>query len=97
VALRLLRAIDSLPPDLPWVLRIDGHTDSLPVVGGRFRSNWELSAARAAAVAEYLISLGFPRERLMVAGFADTRPRARGHDEDARRLNRRIELTLTVG
>ncbi len=97
IALRLMRAIEALPEDLPWVLRIDGHTDSLPVRGGRLRSNWELSAARASAVAEYLIELGFPRERLMVAGFADTRPLVEGHDEEARRRNRRIELTLTAG
>jgi chemotaxis protein MotB len=97
VALRLGQAIDSLPRDVPWVLRIDGHTDDLPVVRGRFRNNWELSAARAAAVADYLVELGFPRDRLMVAGFADARPLVPNRDEASRARNRRIELTLTVG
>src|SRR5271156_2610622 len=47
-----------IPPDIPWVLRIDGHTDARPISGGAFKSNWELSAARAIAVAQYLVSKG---------------------------------------
>jgi chemotaxis protein MotB len=78
-------------------LRIDGHTDATPVRHSRYRSNWELSAARASAVAEYLEGAGIPARRLMVAGLADTAPVAAGKDEDSRRKNRRIELRLTGG
>ena len=64
-------AIDELsreiPPDLPWILRVDGHTDKHPITGGPFKSNWDLSAARAIAVVQYLISKGVPAERLAAA------------------------------
>ena len=96
IALELRRLIDDLPEDLPWMLRVDGHTDDLPVRRGRFRSNWELSAARASTVAQYLIDWGLPADRLIAAGFADTQPIAAGRTEEARRQNRRIELRLTV-
>src|SRR3954454_9457386 len=58
-----------IPPDIPWILRIDGHTDARPVQGGPFKSNWELSAARSIAVAQYLISKGVDPHFLAAAGF----------------------------
>jgi chemotaxis protein MotB len=61
----------------------------------RWSSNWELSAARATRVAEYLIERGFPADRLMAVGLAETRPIVEGDDVEARRRNRRIELRLT--
>jgi chemotaxis protein MotB len=85
-----------LPEDLPWMLRIDGHTDDLPIRSGRFRSNWELSAARASTVAQYLIDEGFPADRLIAAGFADTQPVTSERSAAARAQNRRIEMRLTV-
>ena len=97
IADRLKAAIGQLPPDLPWTLRIDGHTDDTPVRHSHYRSNWELSAARASAVAEYLQDAGIPARRLMVAGLAATMPVAAGKDENSRRKNRRIELRLTGG
>jgi chemotaxis protein MotB len=84
-----------IPPDLPWILRIDGHTDKQPISGGPFRSNWELSSARAIAVVQYLITKGIPPERLAAAGFGEFQPIDPGQDEDAFARNRRIELKLT--
>ncbi len=60
-----------IPEEIPWVLRVDGHTDKRPITGtgGRFRSNWELSAARAISVVRFLIDKGIPANRLVAAGF----------------------------
>ena len=61
-----------IPPEIPWVLRIDGHTDKKPVSGaGVFKSNWELSAARAISVVQYLITKGISPQRLVAAGFGE--------------------------
>jgi len=85
-----------IPPDIPWVLRVDGHTDSRPISGlGQFKSNWELSAARAVAVVQYLISKGVEPNRLAAAGFGEFQPIDQGTDEEAMARNRRIELKLT--
>ena len=84
-----------IPPDIPWILRIDGHTDKHPIQGGPFKSNWDLSAARAIAVVQYLISKGIPPDRLVAAGFGEFQPIDPGEDDDALARNRRIELKLT--
>jgi chemotaxis protein MotB len=84
-----------IPPDLPWILRVDGHTDKHPITGGPFKSNWELSASRAIAVVQYLIAKGVPPDRLAAAGFGEFQPIDSGEDEDALSRNRRIELKLT--
>jgi chemotaxis protein MotB len=84
-----------IPPDIPWILRIDGHTDARPVQGGPFKSNWDLSAARAIAVAQYLISKGVDPHYLAAAGFGEFQPLEAGTSEDAYQKNRRIELKLT--
>ena len=84
-----------IPPDIPWILRIDGHTDRQPISGGPFRSNWELSSARAIAVVQYLITKGIPPERLAAAGFGEFQPIDPGQDEESFARNRRIELKLT--
>jgi chemotaxis protein MotB len=84
-----------IPNDIPWVLRVDGHTDKRPISTSQFPSNWELSSARAIAVVNYLISQGIPADRLVAAGFADNLPIAQGETEDAYKKNRRIELKLT--
>ncbi|MDO5704416.1 MAG: peptidoglycan -binding protein [Paracoccus sp. (in: a-proteobacteria)] len=86
-----------IPPEIDWIIRVDGHTDNLPLSGtGRYRDNWELSQARALAVVRYMTgSLGFPADRLAPAGFADTRPVAPEDTPEGRALNRRIELKLT--
>jgi len=84
-----------IPPDIPWILRIDGHTDSKAITGGQFKSNWELSAARAIAVVQYLVSKGIEPTRLAAAGFGEFQPIDPGTDEQALARNRRIELKLT--
>ncbi|MFC0217774.1 peptidoglycan -binding protein [Pseudochelatococcus lubricantis] len=96
VADALLELVEEIPPDIPWVLRVDGHTDRRPLSGaGAFRSNWELSSARAIAVVRYLQSRGLPPQRLLAAGFAEYQPLDPGDDEEAFKRNRRIELKLT--
>ena len=85
-----------IPPDIPWILRVDGHTDNSPITGtGPYKSNWELSAARAVSVVQYLISKGVEPDRLAAAGFGEFQPIDQGTDEEARARNRRIELKLT--
>jgi chemotaxis protein MotB len=84
-----------IPSDIPWVLRVDGHTDVRPIANFQFPSNWELSAARAIAVVQYLIGKGISPQRLVAAGFGEFQPLEAGATEDAYRRNRRIELKLT--
>ncbi|WP_306755213.1 peptidoglycan -binding protein [Paracoccus actinidiae] len=86
-----------IPPEIDWIIRVDGHTDDTRLSGtGRYRDNWELSQGRALAVVRYMIDeLGFPANRLAATGFADTRPVAQGTSADALAANRRIELKLT--
>jgi len=83
-----------IPAEIAWVLRVDGHTDVRPIAGA-FKSNWELSSARAISVVQYLISLGVPAQRLVAAGFAEFQPLDTAANEDAYKRNRRIELKLT--
>ena len=85
-----------IPPDIPWILRVDGHTDSRPIGGnGQYKSNWELSSARAVAVVQYLVSKGVEPDRLAAAGFGEFQPIDTGTDDAAMARNRRIELKLT--
>ena len=84
-----------IPSEIPWVLRVDGHTDVRPISSPQFKSNWELSAARAISVVQYLASLGVPPQRLVAAGFGEFQPLDAGTTEDAYKRNRRIELKLT--
>ena len=97
VADMLAGIADTIPPEIDWVIRVDGHTDSTPLSGqGRYRDNWELSQARALAVVRYMIDdLDFPADRLAPTGFADTRPVAPEDSAENRARNRRIELKLT--
>ena len=85
-----------LPPDLPWVLQINGHTDRRPIATARFPSNWELSTARAISVARFLIGQGIPPDRVAAAGFAEYQPIDQRDTEAAYRRNRRIEVKLTT-
>ena len=85
-----------IPADLPWVLRVDGHTDNDPIlIAAKFASNWELSSARAIAVVKFLISQGVSPNHLVAAGFGEFQPLAPGNSEEAKSENRRIELKLT--
>jgi chemotaxis protein MotB len=85
-----------IPPEINWVLRVDGHTDNKPLSGtGRYRDNWELSSARSTSVVKFLIANGVPAKRLVAAGFGEFQPIDEGDSDAARERNRRIELKLT--
>ncbi|WP_417423097.1 peptidoglycan -binding protein [Hoeflea sp.] len=97
---KLATAINELSREIPdeinWVLRVDGHTDDVPLSGnGRYADNWELSSARATSVVKYLVSEGVPANRLVAAGFGEFQPIAEGDTDADRATNRRIELKLT--
>ena len=94
VAVALQDLDREIPPEIPWVMRVDGHTDKRPV-SGQFRSNWELSAARAIAVVQYLVSRGVSPQHLVAAGFGEFQPLDASDTDEALRRNRRIELKLT--
>jgi chemotaxis protein MotB len=91
----LIELDKQIPGEIAWVLRVDGHTDVRPINSPIFKSNWELSSARAISVVQYLISLGVPAQRLVAAGFAEFQPLDIGVSEEAYKRNRRIELKLT--
>jgi chemotaxis protein MotB len=93
IAAVLLEVSKQIPPEIAWVLRVDGHTDVRPIGGGR--TNWDLSASRAIAVVQYLIAKGLPPQRLVAAGFGEFQPIDPGTTEEAYSRNRRIELKLT--
>lgn len=84
-----------IPSEIDWILRIDGHTDSVPINTPQFPSNWELSTARAISVVRYLVAQGIAPNRLAATGFGEFQPLDKGGDEIAFRRNRRIELKLT--
>ncbi|THD84970.1 peptidoglycan -binding protein [Aliigemmobacter aestuarii] len=86
-----------IPPGIDWVIRVDGHTDNVPLSGqGEFADNWELSQARALSVVRFMQDeLGFPPNRMAATGFGEYQPVASGDSAEARAQNRRIELKLT--
>lgn len=97
VAALLSEVAGDIPDEVDWIIRVDGHTDNIPLLGtGDFRNNWELSQARALSVVEYMINdLGFPPGRLAATGFGEYRPVNPADTREARAQNRRIELKLT--
>jgi chemotaxis protein MotB len=94
---RILSQVSAeIPEGIDWILRVDGHTDNIPVSGGAFADNWELSQARALSVVRFMVNqLGFPPERLAATGFGEYRPVNPANTSAARAENRRIELKLT--
>ena len=84
-----------IPADIPWVLRIDGHTDARPIASAQFPSNWALSAARAIAVVQFMTARGIPPQHLLAAAFGEFQPIEAGTTEEAYSRNRRIEMKLT--
>jgi chemotaxis protein MotB len=93
IALRELE--QEIPADIGWVLRVDGHTDVDPITTSAFRSNWDLSSARAIAVVNILIENGVQPQHLVAAGFGEFQPIDSADSEEAKGRNRRIELKLT--
>jgi chemotaxis protein MotB len=94
-ATTLLEIAGKIPDELPWILRVDGHTDRIPINTAAFPSNWELSSARANSVVKFLVSQGVSPTRLASTGFAEHQPIDPGDSVEAYRRNRRIELKLT--
>ncbi len=88
---------DQIPSEIDWILRVDGHTDNVPLSGtGEFKDNWELSQARALSVVRYLVDeLGMPSDRLAATGFGEFQPVNLADTREARAQNRRIELKFT--
>ncbi len=84
-----------IPSKISWILRVDGHTDKVPIQTSRFPSNWELSTARAISVVRFLVGQGIPATNLAATGFGEFQPIDPREDEIANRRNRRIELKLT--
>ncbi|MBT9288818.1 peptidoglycan -binding protein [Prosthecodimorpha staleyi] len=96
LALAILELERQIPTEVAWTLRVDGHTDVRPTSStGRFRSNWELSAARAISVVRYLIDRGVSPKRLVAAGFGEYQPLEEGASEEIYAKNRRIEIRMT--
>lgn len=94
LAKTLIDVARTMPADINWVLRVDGHTDARPIATRDFPSNWELSAARAISVVKFLTEQGIPADRLAAAGFAEHQPLDPSRTEEALARNRRIELKL---
>jgi chemotaxis protein MotB len=95
LAAALIDLEKQIPPEIAWVLRVDGHTDKRPIVTSQFPSNWALSAARAISVVQYLTTKGVSPQRLVAAGFGEFQPLDPADTEEAYRRNRRLELKLT--
>jgi len=84
------------PDDLNWILRIDGHTDRIPIHTPLFPSNWELSTARAVSVVRFLANNGIPENRMAATGFSKFHPIDQAETLEAYQKNRRIEMKLTA-
>src|SRR5919201_4446149 len=95
LAIALLELEKKIPGEIPWVLRVEGHTDVRPINSPQFRSNWELSVARAISVVQYLIGKGVSPQRLVAAGVGEFQPIDTDKTDEAYARNRRIELKLT--
>ncbi len=94
-AIPVLRQVTGLLKDIPNAVLVEGHTDDRPIVGGGFRSNWELSTARAFSVIRYFIEEeNIPPERLSAIGYGEYRPLYPNDTEEHRAYNRRIEINI---
>ena len=97
-SLESLAKVGALVNGMTGAIIVSGHTDNVPIrSGGQYRSNWELSAARAASVGHELLAAGLDPTRLMVSGHADTQPRAANDTAANRALNRRVDITFANG
>jgi chemotaxis protein MotB len=89
-----IRKIATAIDQIPNPVRMEGHTDAIPIHNSRFRSNWELSAARSIALLELLTSFGVSKDRLSIAGYADTAPVDDNLTEEGRQKNRRVDIII---
>ena len=95
LAVALTDIASQIPDDINWILQVDGHTDNIPLRAGRYRDNWDLSTERALSVVRFLRDQGLPANRLAAAGYGEFQPLDSRDTNDARRVNRRIELKIT--
>lgn len=91
----LLERLARMFRKFPGEIRVEGHTDNIPIHSARFPSNWELSASRAVAVARNFHSLDIPPERLSATGYGEYRPLEDNGTAAGRAANRRVEVMLT--
>ena len=96
VAKDLLEISQKIPKSIDWILRIDGHTDKIPINNDQFNSNWHLSTSRAINIVNFFVKQGIPPHRLVAAGFGENYPLSPEDSEDSYRKNRRIEIKLTT-
>ncbi len=96
VAKNLLEISEKIPKKIDWILRIDGHTDKVPINNEKFNSNWHLSTSRAINIVNFFVKEGIPPHRLVAAGFGENYPLVKKDDEASYRKNRRIEIKLTT-
>ena len=87
---------EKIPNKIDWILRIDGHTDRIPINNERFQSNWHLSSSRAINIVKFFIEQGISPNRLVAAGFGEYSPLILDENEKAYEKNRRIEIKLTT-
>ncbi|MDC1382468.1 peptidoglycan-binding protein [Candidatus Puniceispirillum sp.] len=95
LAIALADIAKKIPSDINWILQVDGHTDNVPIRPGRYADNWDLSTERALSVVRHLNQHGLRANRLAAAGYGEYQPLDTSDSDDARRKNRRIELTIT--
>jgi chemotaxis protein MotB len=94
----IMREIGELLNTVPGEIMVSGNTDNISVNSELFSSNWDLSSQRAVAIAHELVEVpGFQRDRLIVAGHADTRPIVPNTNALNRRRNRRVEIAINQG
>ena len=96
IAVSLKEISEKIPKKIDWVLRIDGHTDKIPINNERFKSNWHLSSSRAINIVKFFIEQGISPNRLVAAGFGEYSPLVLDDNEQAYEKNRRIEIKLTT-
>lgn len=90
----ILMRLANVVKKFPNPIRVEGHTDNVPIRSADFLSNWELSAARAATVVHLLMSAGVSPQRMSVIGLSEYRPLADNNDEKGRNRNRRVQLII---
>ena len=96
IAVSLKEISEKIPKKIDWILRIDGHTDKVPINNERFKSNWHLSSSRAINIVKFFIEEGISPNRLVAAGFGEYSPLLLDDNEQAYEKNRRIEIKLTT-
>ena len=96
IAISLREISEKIPSKIDWILRIDGHTDKVPINNENFKSNWHLSSSRAINIVKFFIEQGIPPNRLVAAGFGEYSPLLLDQSEKAYEKNRRIEIKLTT-